>query len=121
MNELHIFSIFDAKASAFLQPFFSRNADTAKREFTAAINGTGSFNQFSEDYSLFILGSFNQEDGTFTLLQAPEPLCAGVQVREQPEPPMFPMTNGMVQWPTGPQPQQQTVETTPKPHNSGAK
>ncbi len=71
MQRLTIFSIFDSKAQAYLQPFFSNNVETAKREFATAVNGEGQFNKYTEDYSMFLLGTFDQDDGTFILESAP--------------------------------------------------
>lgn len=82
MQTLGIFTIFDSKAEAYLQPFFSAQIATAKREFTKAINGEGQFHEFSEDYALYYLGEFNQEEGIFTLEQQPKHICNAVTLKE---------------------------------------
>lgn len=71
MQRLTIFSVYDSKATAYLQPFFSVNVETALREFSTAVNGEGQFNQYAEDYSMFLLGTFDQDEGTFILESAP--------------------------------------------------
>lgn len=78
MQKLDIFTIFDTKANAYLQPFFSTNRDTARREFSKAVNSDGQFNQFAEDYSLFHLGNFDQDEGTFELSQTPFHVCNAI-------------------------------------------
>lgn len=81
MQKLDIFTIFDTKANAYLQPFFSINRDTARREFSKAVNGDGQFNQFAEDYSLFHLGNFDQDEGTFELSEAPHHICNAINLK----------------------------------------
>ncbi len=90
-NQLGIFTVFDCKAKAYLQPFFSVNIETATREFTAAVNGEGNFNRFAEDYSLFELGVFEQLTGELVTYPAPQHLCNAVTLKTVQQ---FPMTNG---------------------------
>lgn len=85
MTRLEIFTIYDSKAQAYLQPFFSLNAETAQREFTKAVNGEGNFSQFAEDYSLHLLGLFDQEEGTFTIETAPVHICNAITLKHRPE------------------------------------
>lgn len=82
MNTLGIFTIFDCKAESYLQPFFSLNEATARREFSQAVNGDGQFNKHAEDYTLFQLGTFNQEHGNFDLEVTPKHLCNAITLKE---------------------------------------
>lgn len=82
MTRLTIFTIFDSKAQAYLQPFFSANAETAQREFTTAVNGEGQFNKFAEDYSMFQLGTFDQESGAFILEASPIHICNAITLKQ---------------------------------------
>lgn len=62
-----IFTVNDSKAALFLQPFFSRNAQTAKRSFSEAVNDAGhQFHKHAGDYTLFEIGSFDEETGVVT-------------------------------------------------------
>lgn len=71
MNTL-IFTVFDSKAEAFLNPFYSNAVGLALRSFEAACNdATHDFHKYAADYTLFQLGTFNQESGTFDLLASP--------------------------------------------------
>lgn len=71
-----IFSVFDSKAQAFIQPLFSQTRGTAIRAFTQAANDQAhDFNRFAEDYTLFELGSFDPNTGKFDLHSTPESLC----------------------------------------------
>lgn len=65
---LKIFSVFDSKAAAFLQPFFSINVATAVREFAAAAQDSGhAFHRHSGDYELFLLGEWDQYEGKISM------------------------------------------------------
>lgn len=56
-----MFTVFDSKAEAYMQPFFSRNNGTATRMFETEVNNPDSdFHRHAEDYSLFRLGVFIQ-------------------------------------------------------------
>ncbi len=78
MQRLTIFSIYDSKAQAYLQPFFSNNVETATREFATAVNGEGQFNRYAGDYSMFLLGTFDQDEGSFVLESAPIHCCNAI-------------------------------------------
>ncbi len=61
---LKIFSIYDSKAEAFIQPFFSPTTATAIRQMEQAVNDeTTDFNRYSGDYTLFEIGSWNENKG----------------------------------------------------------
>ncbi len=61
-----VFSIFDSKADAFLQPFFSPTAATALRGFEKACQDeTTDFHRFAGDYTLFEIGEWDQSEGTW--------------------------------------------------------
>jgi len=64
MMKQQLYAILDEKAALYLPPFTSQNDNTAIREFSAAIGQEGhKFNTHSEDFSLWALGSFDQETG----------------------------------------------------------
>lgn len=68
-----IYSVRDTAANAFLQPFFTATDGLAIRSFMDAVNGPDSqFSRHSADYSLYLLGDFDDSDGSFT--PVPEPL-----------------------------------------------
>lgn len=67
--KISMFAIYDDKAEAFIQPFFSPNQAVAKRQFSTAINTVDhAFNANAADYTLFELGEFDQSTGSFSLL-----------------------------------------------------
>jgi len=64
VNQVKIFSVLDVKAGAFSQPFFSRNNDTAIRDFKqACLNETHAFHNHASDYILHELGSWDEDTG----------------------------------------------------------
>lgn len=61
------FSIFDAKAAAFAQPFYAANNAVAIRMFQQVVNDRDTvISQHPEDFSLFCVGEFNDADGEFS-------------------------------------------------------
>ncbi len=70
--KLLAFSIYDSKAEAYLQPFFSQTIGTALRDFEAAVNTEDhQFAKYAADYTLFHLGDFDQGNAEFNLLPSP--------------------------------------------------
>lgn len=60
----NIYSVFDKKAQLFCAPFCSVNDHTALRDFTYAANDpTTDIHRYSLDYSLYYVGSFDDESG----------------------------------------------------------
>lgn len=67
MEEQKIYSVRDAKADAFLQPFFAVNDAVAIRLFTTAcMDDDHLFSQHAEDYTLFRIGTFDPGSGAVT-------------------------------------------------------
>ncbi len=66
-----IFSVFDSKAEAFLQPFFSVNRAVALRSFAQACQDSQSdFHRFAGDYTLFEIGEWSAADGILVQYEA---------------------------------------------------
>lgn len=66
------FVIHDAKASAYLKPFYSQSIGTAVREVTEAVNSDGhGFNKWASDYSLYHMGNFDDSDATSHYIHPP--------------------------------------------------
>lgn len=63
---LKSFTVYDAKAEAYMQPFFTSTIGLAVRIFTEALNDPNhQFNKYKADYTLFSLGSFDDAKGLF--------------------------------------------------------
>lgn len=62
-----VFSVYDSKAQTFCTPFYSVNTSTAMRDFAHAANDMHTdLHKFSLDYTLFHIGSFNEETAETT-------------------------------------------------------
>lgn len=70
--ELQIFSVFDSKAEAFIMPFFSQTIAVACRSFGQACNDEKeNFHRYAADYTLFHVGTFEQDTGLITAQKTP--------------------------------------------------
>lgn len=64
--KLTVFSVYDSAAKAYLPPFFAPTAELAKRMFTIAANDQAhNFNKYAADYTLFELGTWDDQDAEF--------------------------------------------------------
>lgn len=64
----HIYAVFDVKAKAYLPPFFLPEEGMAIRTFTNCCQDDNhQFGRNPEDFTLFSLGDFNDENGEITV------------------------------------------------------
>lgn len=62
--KLIAFSVYDSAAEAWLPPFFMRNKGEAIRSFASAANTNDhQFAKHADDYTLFEIGTFDDETG----------------------------------------------------------
>lgn len=88
--KLHLFSVRDAKAEAFIPPFVLPNEAMAVREFTGCVNDRQhAFSRNAEDYSLYEVGTFDDQTGVITRPNEPRFIVKAIQCRKQVELPMF--------------------------------
>lgn len=74
-------SIFDAAVGTYSPPFCVRAVGQAIRDFTKEAKTEGSrICQAPNDYSLFELGEFDDEHGSFIPLVAPRRIVSGHEV-----------------------------------------
>lgn len=65
-----VFAVFDSKASAYLSPFFAKTAGLALRSFEQAANAEEhNFHKYAGDYTLFELGTFNEDTAEIVMLK----------------------------------------------------
>lgn len=63
-----MFSIYDEKSEAYLQPFFLDTHGQAVRAIVDCLSDPQhNFSRHSADYTLFVLGEFDDKDGTVTI------------------------------------------------------
>lgn len=77
----YVYSVFDAKADAFMQPFFTHTDGLAIRSFSDALASPDSnLSRHREDYSLFKLGEFDDSRGVLESLDSPQRLIMASDV-----------------------------------------
>jgi len=80
----NVYSVFDHKALGYLQPFFAPNHQVATRHFrTAAQDPQHDFCRYAEDYTLFFLGTFDEEQGLYEQPQSPEPVVKAIALARE--------------------------------------
>lgn len=76
-----IFSIRDAKAEFYNQPFFQRSHGEAERTFKSLVQDEKTMiGKFPSDYDLYFLGEFDSETGKSVMLDTPQHLVKGVDL-----------------------------------------
>lgn len=77
-----MFSIYDAKAKAYLPPFILPEVGMATRAFGDAVNSTDhQFNKHPSDYFLHQIATFDDAVGRIVQLDRHELVCSGTQVK----------------------------------------
>ncbi len=77
----NMFSIYDSKVEAFLQPFFMQTRAAAIRAVTDTVaNPEHLFAKHPEDYTLFYLGSFEDQKAVFDLEPTPQSLAVLIEL-----------------------------------------
>lgn len=73
-----VFSVFDTKAKAYMQPFMLPTVGMAIRAFSDSINKEGTeANLHPHDYQLFHLGNFDDQTAHYELFEGPKHLANG--------------------------------------------
>ena len=65
--KLKMYAIKDIKAGKFASPFYAPNDELAKRMLHNTVNteeDNNFLNKYAEDYQMFRLGTYSEEDGT---------------------------------------------------------
>lgn len=69
---MKIFTVHDARAEAYLPPFYMRTKGEAIRAFETTVKDTNSqFNKYPQDYTLVELGEFDESTADIKLLDKP--------------------------------------------------
>lgn len=84
--KLKVFTVYDAKAEIHLNPFFLKTAGEATRGFEQTVNDPSSNSQLSktpEDFTLFEVGVWDDENAIFQQHEAKIPLGNGLEYKKQ--------------------------------------
>lgn len=81
MSSLQLcFTVHDQKAETFMPPFFVPSRGLAIRAFEDCINSEDHhFGKHPADYTLFYLGNFDTDTGSFLTDEAKHPIGNGVE------------------------------------------
>lgn len=80
---LRMYIVFDAKAGAYLQPFFERADGAAVRSFKNAVNSEKhAFFQASGDYSLWACGVFDDASGVVEPVSPPRLIVQAADLKD---------------------------------------
>lgn len=78
-----MFAVFDQKAKAYMQPFFSQSAGTAARAFAVAVNDpTTMLSKHPEDFSLWEIGVFDDDSAYIHALSPLKNVCLAISLKE---------------------------------------
>lgn len=82
---LNIYTIKDAKAGTYSQPFYSVNHSTAIRSFNASIQDkTNPLSHYPQDFSLYHLGTWQDREAVLSAT-GPEFVADAVGTKEEEE------------------------------------
>lgn len=75
----NMYAVFDTSAKTYSGPFLAVNDDTARRHFATAVNSEGhSYNMYPEDFTLMVLGEFNDNSGLINSF-TPTKICNALE------------------------------------------
>lgn len=81
--KLCVMAAYDKKARAFMHPFYCAHTDVGVRTFSQAANAADhQVSQHPEDFALFHLGTFDDENGLFNLMSIPTHVVEAVQLKK---------------------------------------
>jgi hypothetical protein len=83
-----VYTVYDSKAEAYLQPFFATTKGLAIRSFSDAANKEGhNLNRYAEDYTLFEIGEWDDEKASLTMHPAKQSIgSANEYIKNDPNP-----------------------------------
>lgn len=80
--KIEIFAVYDSILNHYHEPFNARTIERAKVIFTEVVNNPQTdMHKFSEEYTLFHLGSYDMDLGLMMPLPAPVPLGLATQFK----------------------------------------
>lgn len=85
MSKLVMCAVWDRAIEAYMRPFFVPHVGLALRSFTDEVKGNaaegGPLRAHPEDFDLFELGTFNEEDACYVPLEAPRRIVRGQDLK----------------------------------------
>lgn len=82
MATLRVFSIFDVKVGAYMQPFFLRTVGEAERAFEGLLlDGNSMISRHPADFTLFEIGQFDEARGALQAHETPRSVITALEMR----------------------------------------
>lgn len=79
MKKVKVVAIRDIKAEMWLKPTFETNEETAKRNFMIMVQDSETrLSQTPEDYSLYVIAEYNNDNATYEDFKENKLLCNGL-------------------------------------------
>lgn len=79
-----LFSVYDSKSEAYMQPFHAPSKGAAIRSFSDCLSDPSHpFAKHPGDYSLFELGSYDDSTASFSILEAKLSLGCGLDFKRE--------------------------------------
>lgn len=81
--KLNVFTCYDSKAEAYLQPFLMPSKGEAIRAFTATANDDKSnIGKYPADFTLFHIGEYDDQTGTLTNYEIKNNLGCAIEYKK---------------------------------------
>ena len=81
--QLKIYEIYDSGVERYLQPFFARAKGEAVRAVQELVNDSNhQFSKYAEQFTLFEVGEFDDENGNIQMYTAKESIANLVALRK---------------------------------------
>lgn len=76
--KLKVYTVYDSKTEAYIQPFYMQAKGQAIRSFTELVQDEKhAFGKHPEDYTIFELGDYDDQTSKFDLYDTPVSLGVG--------------------------------------------
>lgn len=84
--KLKVYSVYDVKTEAYLNPFYMKTRGEAVRAWGEVVNDPQTnFCKFPTDYVLYEIGEFDDAKGTIECYEPRIPIGTALEYKKQPE------------------------------------
>lgn len=81
-----VFAVYDSKVEAYLNPFIMQSKGQALRAFADTVNDSATqFNKHPGDFTLFEIGSYDDQNGQYVMLPAKLSLGCALEFLKMPD------------------------------------
>lgn len=88
MGILKVFTVYDSKAEAYLQPFFMHSKGQAVRMFQDLANDPQhQFFKYAADFTMFEIGTYDESSGLLSPVQPYQSLGCAIEFVRKPDAP----------------------------------